>query len=369
MRTARINYVGASDIEYTEIRPIRPNQSVVLAGLGVTGSRLQAATKDRRYRSTQGAGYSDGLVIHSRPATRPDTGGGDWHDPPPASRGGDTGLPRAGAEAGLAAVFPRYDLRQPRIVFEDEVFVPVTAGSGATPRLRSSSVSPVRSPQQPLPASTPGTNKRSVATTYDLCFEQHLQNLAHLDPDPGPSRLSFSTRSTTPVTARYREAACQTPTELNMRLSPMIAASAASLASEAQTNISVPKIIEDCLQEETEEKDDQKHELDEVTDDELDLIGDYMVRESLDVAASDLDSTIKVQTTDRLSLYVSIEQTWLQLMLIVLEFCGLKNISYQNCILVLTSPPFPLTCTCYSVTVPCVSVAGFHGFERGVERL
>ena len=83
MRTARINYVGASDIEYTEIRPIRPNQSVVLAGLGVTGSRLQAATKDRRYRSTQGAGYSDGLVIHSRPATRPDTGGGDWHDPPP----------------------------------------------------------------------------------------------------------------------------------------------------------------------------------------------------------------------------------------------------------------------------------------------
>ena len=157
MRTARINYVGASDIEYTEIRPIRPNQSVVLAGLGVTGSRLQAATKDRRYRSTQGAGYSDGLVIHSRPATRPDTGGGDWHDPPPASRGGDAGLPRAGAEAGLAAVFPRYDLRQPRIVFEDEVFVPVTAGSGATPRLRSSSVSPVRSPQQPLPASTPGT--------------------------------------------------------------------------------------------------------------------------------------------------------------------------------------------------------------------
>ena len=368
MRTARINYVGASDIEYTEIRPIRPNQSVVLAGLGVTGSRLQAATKDRRYRSTQGAGYSDGLVIHSRPATRPDTGGGDWHDPPPASRGGDAGLPRAGAEAGLAAVFPRYDLRQPRIVFEDEVFVPVAAGSGATPRLRSSSVSPVRSPQQPLPASTPGTNKRSVATTYDLCFEQHLQNLAHLDPDPGPSRLSFSTRSTTPVTARYREAACQTPTELNMRLSPMIAASAASLASEAQTNISVPKIIEDCLQEETEEKEDQKHELDEVTDDELDLIGDYMVRESLDVAASDLDSTIKVQIIIVCKHSANLCR-WLLLMLIGLKFCGLKNIRYQNCILVLTSPPFPLTCTCYSVTVTCVSVTGFHGFERGVERL
>ena len=366
MRTARINYVGASDIEYTEIRPIRPNQSVVLAGLGVTGSRLQAATKDRRYRSTQGAGYSDGLVIHSRPATRPDTGGGDWHDPPPASRGGDAGLPRAGAEAGLAAVFPRYDLRQPRIVFEDEVFVPVTAGSGATPRLRSSSVSPVRSPQQPLPASTPGTNKRSVATTYDLCFEQHLQNLAHLDPDPGPSRLSFSTRSTTPVTARYREAACQTPTELNMRLSPMIAASAASLASEAQTNISVPKIIEDCLQEETEEKDDQKHELDEVTDDELDLIGDYMVRESLDVAASDLDSTIKVQII--VCKHSANLCRWLLLMLIGLKFCGLKNIRYQNCILVLTSPPFPSTC--YTVTVvTCVSVTGFHGFERGFERL
>ena len=33
--------------------------------------RLTANTKDRRYRSTQGAGYSDGLVIHTRP--RPST--------------------------------------------------------------------------------------------------------------------------------------------------------------------------------------------------------------------------------------------------------------------------------------------------------
>ena len=40
MKTApRVNYVGPSEIEYTEIRPIRPNQSVILAGLGVTGSR------------------------------------------------------------------------------------------------------------------------------------------------------------------------------------------------------------------------------------------------------------------------------------------------------------------------------------------
>ena len=43
---------------------------MVLAGLGVTGNKVVARTKDRRYRSTQGAGYSDGLVIHSRPATQ-----------------------------------------------------------------------------------------------------------------------------------------------------------------------------------------------------------------------------------------------------------------------------------------------------------
>ena len=49
----RVNYVGPSEIEYTEIRPVRPNQSVILAGLGVTGSRLTANAKDRRYRSTQ----------------------------------------------------------------------------------------------------------------------------------------------------------------------------------------------------------------------------------------------------------------------------------------------------------------------------
>ena len=144
MKTARINYVGSHDVsiyppfflhllcfsklfsmmqmEYTEIRPIRPNQSVVLAGLGVQGKGVGRCRKDRcqhhfclqyepdvfgaqiffdsqilfgvkiiiiitiivitkgkhschplharGYRSTQGAGYSDGLVIHtSRPTT------------------------------------------------------------------------------------------------------------------------------------------------------------------------------------------------------------------------------------------------------------------------------------------------------------
>ena len=145
MKTARINYVGSTDIEYTEIRPIReglnngkstesitssgflldinltfpppvclplylclhsrseinmlltpravclygvssqqhgdlaplveqpspspsllskpssrPNQSVILAGLGVTGAKVVTCRKDREYRSTQGAGYRPG---------------------------------------------------------------------------------------------------------------------------------------------------------------------------------------------------------------------------------------------------------------------------------------------------------------------
>ena len=35
----------------------RPNQSVILAGLGVTGAKVVSCRKDREYRSTQGAGY------------------------------------------------------------------------------------------------------------------------------------------------------------------------------------------------------------------------------------------------------------------------------------------------------------------------
>ena len=297
MKTApRVNYVGPSEIEYTEIRPIRPNQSVILAGLGVTGSRVTANTKDRRYRSTQGAGYSDGLVIHTRPrpSTQPRPAPPSyWTTPPPAILERRQKTAGAGTQSGMEAVQPHYDLRDQRIMFEDELFVPVpTSGTGASSgRLRSSSVSPVRSPQHPVKAVS--ENKRSVATTYDLFFEQHLQNIAH--QDEAPSRLSFSTRSATPVTARYREAACQTPTQ-SMRLSPLIV----SRVGGSQTDLSVPGIIEDCLQEE-EEADNKTHddhnqdnEGDEVTDDELDMIGDFMVRESLDVAATDLDNSMNV---------------------------------------------------------------------------
>ena len=292
MKTApRVNYVGPSEIEYTEIRPIRPNQSVILAGLGVTGSRVTANTKDRRYRSTQGAGYSDGLVIHTRPRpnTQPRPAPSYWSTPPPAIL--ERRQRTAGAQSGIEAVQPHYDLRDQRIMFEDELFVPVpTSGpAGASSGLlRSNSVSPVRSPQHPVKAAT--DNRRSVATTYDLFFEQHLQNIAH--QDEAPSRLSFSTRSATPVTARYREAACQTPTQ-PMRLSPLIV----SRVGGSQTDLSVPGIIEDCLQEEEADNktdDDQDNGGDEVTDDELDMIGDFMVRESLDVAATDLDNSMNV---------------------------------------------------------------------------
>ena len=56
----------------------------------------------------------------------------------------------------------------------------------------------------------------------------------------------------------------------------------------SQTNLSVPKIIEDCLEEELEE-DNEDLDLDVLTDDELDMIGDFMVKESLDTAASNID--------------------------------------------------------------------------------
>ncbi|XP_023349478.1 uncharacterized protein LOC111718183 isoform X2 [Eurytemora carolleeae] len=70
-RRGKVSFLDYQDIEYTEIKPIRPNQSVILAGLGIQGRKVPAWHKDRGYRSTQGAGYSDGLVLHSaRPRTQ-----------------------------------------------------------------------------------------------------------------------------------------------------------------------------------------------------------------------------------------------------------------------------------------------------------
>ena len=67
--------------------------------------------------------------------------------------------------------------------------------------------------------------------------------------------------------------------------------------SGSQTDLSVPKIIEDCLQEERNENGGttpEKYDNESITDDELDMIGEYMVKESLDEAATDLDNNIKV---------------------------------------------------------------------------
>ena len=44
----------------THLTCCRPNQSVILAGLGVTGAKVVTCRKDREYRSTQGAGYRPG---------------------------------------------------------------------------------------------------------------------------------------------------------------------------------------------------------------------------------------------------------------------------------------------------------------------
>ena len=295
MKAARINYVGAAEIEYTEIRPIRPNQSVILAGLGVTGSKVTANTKDRRYRSTQGAGYEDGLVIHSRPATQDSKHqskknttldpGALWSSAASLITDKRTVKSSGGVNTAMDSIYPHYDLRNQRILFEDEVFVTVPSSTASpTARLRSTSVSPVRSPQQNM---NKVASTKSVSTTYDLFFDQHLQNIASVEEESPSSRLSFSSSATTPVTARFREASCQTPTDLSLRLSPMIT----SKMEASQTDLSVPKIVEECLQEEQQRK--EKPELDELTDDELELIGEYMVKESLDVAANDLDHGVK----------------------------------------------------------------------------
>ena len=261
MKTGRINYVGSCDIEYTEIRPIRPNQSVTLAGLGVTGSKVLARTKDRRYRSTQGAGYSDGLVIHSRPHTGP------WTDNKKTNQ--------AESIPVMNSIYPSYDMTNQKL-YEDEIFIPMSSSSSPQFRRPNTSLSRTKSVSQSVSPSRTAPHPHNVANTYDMFFSQHLQNIVNLEEER-PSQLSFSSSSTTPVTARYKEASCQTPTDLTH-----------TKMTSSQTNLSVPKIIEDCLEEELEE-DNEDLDLDVLTDDELDMIGDFMVKESLDTAASNID--------------------------------------------------------------------------------
>lgn len=270
MRPAKINYVGSTDLEYTEIRPVRPNQSVILAGLGVTGNKVMARTKDRQYRSSQGAGYSDGLVIHTGRSVRSQL----WPDKKETSKPKNIPL--------LNSIYADYDVRDRRL-YEDEIFVPLSSSSSSpqlkrptTSRSRTQSVSPVRSVHKSAP------NLKTVATTYDMFFDQHLQNIVNLE-DERRSRQSFSSSSTTPVTARYRSAGSQTPTDFGRRLSPFIQ----TKINSSQTDLSVPKIIKDCLEEELEE---DHEDLDVLTDDELDMIGDFMVKESLDTATNKLDN-------------------------------------------------------------------------------
>ena len=87
-------------------------------------------------------------------------------------------------------------MRNPRILFEDEVFVPVssTGQQQHSGGQRSNSVSPVRSPQHNFNINNTSTytgagqeegvrmrhptTTKTVSTTYDVFFDQHLQNLS-----------------------------------------------------------------------------------------------------------------------------------------------------------------------------------------------
>ena len=309
MQTARVNYVGSSDVEYTEIRPIRPNQSVVLAGLGVTGSKVGAWRKDRGYRSSQGAGYSDGLVIHSALNTRPSTQPAKIV---PASNKKGSGRSSSSYQRYPGDLFSRnstsftqytdtdrkysmitnYDPTDSRgVVFDMQALPPVPSTSP-----------PYTSPSHPsyLLTPTPGNTGKNTGGTYDMFFEQHLHNIVNIEEDPTTTpALSASpgTARTTPGAApSYREASCQTPTDL--RISPLIPARLTNTNTDRIARI----VEEECQtgeenQGEKEEGGEDKasyRESEEVSDDELSMIGDFMVKESLDEATAIYDDPMQV---------------------------------------------------------------------------
>ena len=341
MQTARINYVGSSDVEYTEIRPIRPNQSVVLAGLGVTGNKVGAWRKDRGYRSTQGAGYSDGLVIHSALNSRPNTQDG-WptsrnaSSKPLAVNGKKSSAYKENGRSSTSyqkyedqysrnstsfnhypddrkfSMVTNYDPRDARILFDGQPLPPLPSSSppykggssptntyrvGSTAQTEAYSLSPTRSPI----SSYPKKGVKSTAGTYDMFFDQHLQNIVNIEEDPISPVMSSSpgtgkmTDRSTPG-ARYREAGCQTPTDLNLRISPLIPSRLTQCNSD-----SISRILEEGSQtysdDENEKNNDykhSKHESEEVSDDELSMIGDFMVKESLDEATAIYDDPMQV---------------------------------------------------------------------------
>merc|ERR1719450_621991 len=332
MQTARVNYVGSSDVEYTEIRPIRPNQSVVLAGLGVTGNKVGAWRKDRGYRSTQGAGYSDGLVIHSRPNTQD-----DWNQSRQQnSKAGVTSSKKVGGRHPSSyqryqgeqfsrnstsftqyadmdrkySMLTNYDPKETRSVLFEMPPIPSSsppyrAGTSPPTDYRIGSVtqseSYLLSPSPVL--SYPTNGGKSTAGTYDMFFEQHLQNIVNIEEDPASPALSASPgtgkttdRSTPGTGPRYREASSQTPTDLNLRISPLIPS---RLTNNNQDNIT--RIVEEGSQtcDDADDKEDackdraSYRDSENVSDDELSMIGDFMVKESLDEATAIYDDPMQ----------------------------------------------------------------------------
>ena len=90
---------------------------------------------------------------------------------------------------------------------------------------------------------------------------------------------------------RYKEAGCQTPTDLNLRLSPLLNSRLSTTHSVSRYNAEKESKPLENLEDETKPEEQSE----EVTDDELSMIGDFMVKESLVEAAAEYDDPFQVE--------------------------------------------------------------------------
>ena len=177
------------------------------------------------------------------------------------------------------------------MLYDKEIFLPLvsTTTTNTTASLSQKWNNPLTSHTQTPSSMKTVSDTKHVAETFELFFDQHLQNIVQSEKEPEASPyFSYSYSSPSPLTGGEQTSRAYSRfTQTN--------------TSSSSTELSPgpgPQIVEDVLQEDSTTQNYGEEKLDyveDLTDDELDKISCYIVQESLDAAASNTDMEVKIR--------------------------------------------------------------------------
>ena len=179
------------------------------------------------------------------------------------------------------------------MLYDEEIFLPLVPTTTTTSFSSFSSSHKWTNPLTPH-TQTPSSMKtvsdtKHVAETFEMFFDQHLQNIVQSEQEPEASPyFSYSFSSPSPLTGYEQSGQAYSRfTQTN--------------TSSSNTDLPpgpVPQIVEDVIQEDSTTQNYGEEKLDfveDLTDDELDQISCYIVQESLDAAASNTDMEVRIR--------------------------------------------------------------------------